>query len=193
MYSGPAVLTPWLFPGLLALLHPCSQRESENRRGPALDLLQISKAFMKSPLHAIPTPAPPPPGRFSLNTHLTFRNFLHFSRTRGNIQQDRPQDRLVTKGTRWPKWGQQKLLAPKVPGWWLCAQGRSQLEHLRNHTPLRILTCRHCYFCFLCLSAISPPLSGFCCPGYHCAHRSPPKTSAFSGGTVWSTIHRKKH
>lgn len=173
--------------------HRRSQRKGEDRRGPALDLLWISKAFMKSPLHVIPTPAPPPPGRFSLNTHLTFHNFLHFSRTRGNIQQDRPQDRLVTKGTRWPKWGQQKLLAPQVWGWWLCAQGRSQLEHLRNHTPLRILTCRHCYFCFLCLSAISPPLSGFCCPGYHCAHRSPPKTSAFSGGAVWSTIHRKKH
>lgn len=95
--------------------HRRSQRKGEDRRGPALDLLWIGKAFMKSPLHVIPTPAPPPPGRFSLNTHLTFHNFLHFSRTRGNIQQDRPQDRLVTKGTR-AQMGPTEAPGPKGAG-----------------------------------------------------------------------------
>lgn len=86
MYSGPAVLTPWLFPVLLALLHPHSWRQSRERRGQegtcpgfALHHQSLHKKEL-SPF--IPIPVPPPSGIFSLNTHLTFSKFLHFSGTR---------------------------------------------------------------------------------------------------------------
>lgn len=70
--------------------------EGEDRRGPALDLLWISKVFTKkSSLHVIRIPAPSPPGTFSLNTHLIFCNFPHSFHTKSNIQQDKPQEGLV--------------------------------------------------------------------------------------------------
>lgn len=59
-------------------VHGRCQRKGEDRGGPGLDLLRITKAFTKkSSLHAIPIPVSPPPGRFSLN----FPKFLRFFHT----------------------------------------------------------------------------------------------------------------
>lgn len=131
MYSGPAVLTCCPCACGPAASMFMERVKGEDRSRPALDLLWITKVLTKkSSLHVNPIPVPPLPGRFALNTHLTFCNFLPFFLTRGNTQQDKPQEEQVTEGMRGPKWGQQKLQVPKVPGWWFCAQGRSQLEHL---------------------------------------------------------------
>lgn len=154
------IQAPWLFPLLLALLHPCSWRELRERRGQEGTCPGSPKSSQKRALSMLSL------FLFPLQ-HIFPEPSIHFSTSSSTFsQQDKPQEGLVTKCTSWPKQGQQKLLAPKVPGWWLCAQGRSQLEHLLQGaletTPwdADVIV----IFAFLCLSASSPPLSGFLLP-----------------------------